>query len=251
MARRQRQRTIPHKARQPKQVKKQLEVADVLIGVPCQDQCSSFFAYDLARLTAFSGVSIPNCSLRLLFSQGTLIGPQREDVVRAALGLGTTHIMWLDSDMRFPKEALQGLLAHKKDIVGANYTKRVPPHVPTAYANGSVLYTHEDSEGLVSVDHVGMGVMLTRTDVFKKIGMPRFPIEYIPEKDRYVGEDVAFMQKVKLAGYEIWVDQDLSQYVQHTGKMDFTNLHALDSKELMTRVTMAGLEKERETGEEE
>ncbi len=250
MARRARQPTIPHKARQAK-LMKQPEIVDVLVGVPCSSECSSFFAYDLARLTAFSGVSIPNCNLRLLFSQGTLIGPQREDIVRAALGVGATHILWLDSDMRFPKETLQGLLGHKKDIVAANYTKRVPPHVPTAFANGTFLFTHEDSEGLVPVEHVGMGVMLTRTEVFEKVGKPRFPIEYLPEVDSYQGEDVAFMLKAKLVGYKIWVDQDLSKYIHHTGTMEYTHLHSLDAKEHIARVTIAGLEKERESTEEE
>lgn len=217
-------------------------IADVLIGVPCQDECASFFAYDLARLTGFSAGHIPNCNLRILFSQGTLIGPQREDIVDVALDVGATHILWLDSDMRFPKETLQGLLAHDEAIVGANYCKRIPPHNPTAYFNGQFFWTYDDSTGLYTVDHVGMGVMLTKTEVFKKIGAPRFPIEYDSEGGKYIGEDVAFMRKAKLAGFEVKVDQDLSKVVQHTGKIEYTYIHGLDAKEHIMRVTEAAMQ---------
>ena len=41
-----------------------------------------------------------------------------------ALAVDATHILWLDSDMRFPADTLGRLLARNRDIVGANYCAR-------------------------------------------------------------------------------------------------------------------------------
>jgi hypothetical protein len=173
--------------------------------------------------------------LHLFFNGGTYLGPQRDEIAAAAVKLDASHVMFIDSDMRFPKEALAALLAHDKDIVGANYVRRRPPHYPTAWANGDYVWTYEDSQGLVPVDHVGLGLMLIKTEVFRAIQEPWFPIGH-DEDGSFRGEDVRFFEKARLAGYEVLIDQELSKYVLHIGNIEYNYIHGLDAKEWMTRV---------------
>lgn len=219
----------------------------VLIGVPIQSMCDSYFAYDLARLTAFSGVAIPNTQLILLFEQGTYLFQQRQNIAEVFMQTDATHLLWLDSDMRFPKESLQALLRHDLPIVGTNYTKRLPPHIPVAKKDGQPFFTFEDSEPLEEAHHTGLGLTLMKREVFAKLGdaEPYFPIRYDDDESQYVGEDVAFFRKARLAGFKVMIDQDLSKYVIHRGNMDYNYMHALDTREHMMR-TAEGLEENKE-----
>jgi len=211
----------------------------VVIGVPCGDMVSAYFAYDLARLVGYTAMHVPDTSLQILFHHGTLIAPQRQDIAKASVAAEATHILWLDADMRFPKQSLEGLLKQDVDIVGANYIRRRPPHYPTAWAKGNYLWTYEDSEGLVEVDHVGMGLMLTKTRVFEETPMPWFQIPWVEERGTYRGEDITFMEAARNAGFKVYVDQSLSWFVQHTGTMEYSHIHGLDAAEFERRMKEA------------
>lgn len=233
MAKRSRKRRLPNQAGKgligPNGKRLQQEVRKVLVAVPVNDMCSSWFTYDLARLVGFSAASIPNLQMHLYFHGGTYLHAQREELAEAAVAHDATHILWIDADMRFPKESLAGLLAHNGAIIGTNYTRRRPPHMPVAWAEGNFVWTYDDSTGLVPVDHTGFGLLLMETRVLRDIPQPWF-------QGSEEGEDVIFCRKARVAGYEVMIDQDLSKYVQHTGTMEFNYLHALDAKELMERV---------------
>lgn len=197
--------------------------AHVAICVPARDMIDSGFAFDMARL-----VGAAQCSISLLTIQGTLIVNQRTDLAKNALALGATHVLFLDSDMRFPKDALDRLLAHDKPIVAANYVTRKFPLQPVAFADDlshERVFTEPNSTGLQPVAAVGMGVMLVKAEVFDKIGMPYFMIGYSPKTEAYTGEDIYFCRKVRSAGYEVLVDHDLSKEVKHTGAIDFQHEH--------------------------
>ena len=67
-----------------------------------------------------------NLSTTLHFNMGSEVAMQRQQLVDQALDTSCTHIMWIDSDMKFPPDTLQILLSYKKDIVAGNYSTRVP-----------------------------------------------------------------------------------------------------------------------------
>ena len=51
--------------------------------------------------------------------------------------MSADEILWVDTDMQFPEDALLRLLAHDKDIVGCNYRTRTPPYACAGiYQNG-------------------------------------------------------------------------------------------------------------------
>ena len=47
---------------------------------------------------------------------------------------------------------------------------------------------------------------------------------YLPESDEYRGEDYDFFNKAMAAGFELYVDQDLSKEVNHIGSFAFNPL---------------------------
>lgn len=190
----------------------------VAVLTPAQDTVSSGYAYDLARLMG------SNSGMLIFQSRGTIIPEQRATLARAAIDAGATHLLWIDSDMRFPKNSLQRLLAHGEPIVGTNYSTRRPPYSPTSETRDGYLYS--DVEGLVEVSHCGFGLILTDVEVFKKIVEPYFALGFNPTDKRYVGEDFFFCKKARDAGYKILVDQELSKEVRHVGEVEFRYEHA-------------------------
>jgi len=61
--------------------------------------------------------------------------------------------------------------------------------------------------GLVEVDAVGAGSILYDMEVFKNIEPPWF--EFHLEEGPPIGEDIFFCDKLRAAGYKIYVDCDI------------------------------------------
>ena len=197
--------------------------AHVAVCVPSRDMVSAGFAFDLCRMVARA-----NCDVSLLNIQGTLIVNQRTDLAKQAVKMGASHILYLDDDMRFPADTLDRLLAHDKGVVAVNYPTRKFPIQPVAFANDTDLtrvHTNADSTGLEEVASVGMGVMLVKAEVFDKIGLPYFMIGYSAKNEEFTGEDIFFCRKARQAGYQIYIDHDLSKEIKHTGSLDFQHDH--------------------------
>lgn len=196
----------------------------VSICIPSQDHCAAWFAYDLARLVGFSvaqglGVNVCLCKTAYLPSM-------RRELAKLAINSGADSLLFLDSDMRFPKDALVRLLRHKEPIVAASYSMRRLPLAPVAfdgYTQGQLHYIPNDAEGLEEVASVGMGCFLIDLNVFKKLDEPWFANEYDAALDDYIGEDVHFCRKAREAGYRILVDAKLTNEMGHLGEWNFTN----------------------------
>jgi hypothetical protein len=171
----------------------------------------------------------------LYTSHGTLIASQRMELARQALEEKADYLLWLDSDMRFPKETIGHLILRDKPIVAANYATRRMPVKPVAMMDddGKIgrVYTAPDSEGLQPVDYIGMGVMMVKREVFEKLDAPWFAIPYSTVGSHYIGEDVFFCRKAREAGYEVLVDHDLSHQVKHIGTFEYSHEGAWAMKE--------------------
>jgi hypothetical protein len=212
----------------------------VMIAVPSQDTCAVGFAHDLARMTGFMGSTRPDVQIYLFTSRGTLLPQQRTNLVKNALEIDATHILWLDSDMRFPIDTLSRLLAHNQRIVAANYTTRRPPITPTAaQALNQHVYTTDASTGLEEVVRCGMGCMLTEVDVFRTMDAPWFALGYIPQLNDFVGEDVFFCQKAKFLGIPTLIDHDLSKTTAHLGEFPYQHAHAMVAEQARQNATPA------------
>lgn len=190
------------------------------ICVPCQDSVSSSFANSLAKLA--SQLTKDGINYHLYFLTGTVLSESRQRLAEDAVKNGSKYILWLDTDMYFTPNIFSLLQKHNKPIVAATYSTRKPPF-------RSVAFTDEfdydkrlnEKSGLHSVFAVGMGCMLTETNVFKDLPKPWFPIVWDLESNSYVGEDISFCKLAYNNGYEIFVDVDASKNVAHTGNKLF------------------------------
>lgn len=199
----------------------------IAICVPVRDQMHSACAFDLLRLQAYHA-RFKNDELRVFFQPGTIIFDQRIDLAKQALEWGADWILWIDSDMRFPANTLEGLLSRCRDIVGANYPTRQLPPDPTAFRFDGEKWERVHSRGkngLEEVTGLGMGCMLTSTRVFKKLPKPWFMFGYSHATERPAGEDIYFSMLAEKEGFKTFLDHDLSHRVKHLGMIEFEMAH--------------------------
>ena len=200
----------------------------VAVCVPSRGEMEIGTAFDLANMIGFDSKH-RNGDTALYTVNGTLIFDQREKLAREALNDGCDYILWIDADMRFPKDTIQRLIAHNKDIVGVNATTRSIPVKATAKnlhadmearVNTWLPVSSKGKIGLEKVTAIGCGVMMVKAEVFKKTPQPWFWFEMLPG-DKLLGEDVYFCVKAYDAGFDTWVDHAMSNEIGHIGKYTF------------------------------
>ncbi len=221
----------------------------VAICVPAHDNLPTYFAYDLAGMIGWTTRhfsepgAIEEISLHMV--KGTYVHTARQDLVVAALQGEADYILFLDSDMRFPKDALVRLMSHRKAMVGTNYARRgVPPEFVAIKTQthldedgerveGELLQTKADSAGLEEVEALGFGCILIHRTVFQAMGQVHDPrekgpfwfFEYAPDLKTHVGEDVYFCRLAREVGTTIYVDHDLSKDIRHIGQFEYALDH--------------------------
>jgi hypothetical protein len=202
------------------------------VAVVSHDSVPALFAYDLAMLMQYTRLSIPDeWTLGVTMQTDTYVHLGRQELLKALLDEGATHILWLDSDMRFPRDAFIRLLSHPDvNAVGCNYAKRGVPgdYVALKKVGGERLVTAHDSTGLEEVEAVGFGCLLLKSRGLKGLPplarAPWFYFQHINEHD-FVGEDVYFCNLLRESGTKIYVDHDLSKEIGHLGQFDYRLAH--------------------------
>lgn len=133
-----------------------------------------------------------------------------------------THILWVDADQGFPRDAFHRLLAHDREIVGCTYPRRQGAHISSATDLDGQPFK-ASSTGLEQAGVIGFGLLLTRISVFE--GEHDMPLFAHHDEHGYCTEDVTFCRKVRARGHEIWVDHDLSRAVRHIGSISLGHEH--------------------------
>lgn len=183
----------------------------ILICTPARDVVQATFAYDLAELMR------RNPMATFAISQGCIISNNRAALIEQALkNPEVTHILFIDSDMRFPPNMPGDLIRRDLPIVGANCRQRTQD-AWTASKGGSFV-SSEGKTGIEEVDAIGFGVTMIKTQVFQQLDRPWFATPY--DGTKLVGEDVFFCTRAREAGIKIYVDHDLSPSIKHTGAVE-------------------------------
>lgn len=169
-----------------------------------------------------------------IYNFRTSILPHSRNVLAAqALAASADYILWIDSDMSFPGDSLERLMAWRKDIVSVNCVRRgVPPtYTATRYTDSGPqpIPTEPGATGVVAVDGVGFGVMLVNADVFRRLPQPWFTGAFEIDSNRQAwGEDQLFCQAATAQGYSVYIDQGLSHEIRHWGTCGY-GLHDMQS----------------------
>lgn len=208
----------------------------IAVCTPARDMVHTMFTYDLVNLVCYHTLNT-NDAISLKISEGTLIANQRAELSLDAMREGCSHLLFIDSDMRFPQDMISRLLAHDVDIVATNCARRRMPTGPTAQIykeNGDreLVWSMPESTGLQEVGSVGMGVMLIKAGVFKALSEPWYETPWRSDKRGYIGEDVFFCKKAREAGFKIWIDHDVSKEIGHIGTFEFKHDHTWAIKDL-------------------
>lgn len=206
------------------------------ICIPSLDMVHMDFSMDLVNLIGhlfanpppdFEGLQVSN-------ERGSLVHMTREFMLTNAIQSESTHILFLDSDMRFPSDTVHRLLAHDLDVVCCNYGQRAcPVYSNTVGLDGRHVLTSNESTGLEEILSAGFGVMLIKASALAEIPRPYFDTMWTEKEDGYtmVGEDVFFCRKLGHHGIKICVDHDLSKEIGHIGQFVYTNQMAVETVE--------------------
>lgn len=226
------------------------------IGVPSHGEWKAGFGLSLVNLVQYfmdSTIRKPDGTpmkkeLHVVNVGGSILPDVRHRIVAEAMRWEATHLLFLDADMTFPAWAANQLLMRGVPIVGANYSRRSFPPIPTAWVGdrktGHKLYTEPGDTDLVEVKHVGTGLMLIDMRVFEHLdakaqergephALPFFAFEVAEDKAGFIGEDVYFCEKCRAEGLPVYCDQELSQEVGHLGELTFTHKMTLDAREVV------------------
>lgn len=192
----------------------------VLIGIPSPGEWKAAFGLSLAHMCLRTEQDV------VIASQlGSALSIQRTRIVRAAMEVNATHLLFVDADMIFPSTMLDDLIARDVDVVAANCPVKMVPSQPTArvWRNGKweMAFTHKGSTGLEKVDRIGTGVMLLKMSIFEKVKEPWFAFLWEGEGGEYQGEDWCLCEQIEAAGYDIWIDHDVSKKIGHVGNFSF------------------------------
>lgn len=157
-------------------------------------------------------------AVRYDIQQGANLLRNREQLARRAVDEGATHLLFLDDDMSFDPDFLRIFLSRKQAVVCANCTmKKVPLEFTAIGFDGQKIPTTAESTGLQAAAVVGLGACLIATEVFKAVPQPWFMPHFSAEDSSYSPEDYAFFERVRAAGYEVWIDHDASKLFSHVG----------------------------------
>ena len=156
-------------------------------------------------------------NITLLMSNATLIDTMRERLVDESLKAGADYIMWLDADQIYPADTIVRLAEHCEDgkmVVGGltphkNDGKPMVWAFGNNYGAGNRQRSFESHKGLVKVDSMGMGGVMTAKEVFDKVKYPRFIRTWDHDNNNAVGEDFCFYARCKENGIDVWCDTDL------------------------------------------
>lgn len=124
--------------------------------------------------------------------------------------------VWFDSDMIYPDRTIQALIRHDKPIVGATYRRRSPPHEMLGRPLTGQTGTYAVGT-LAPAARLPTGVLLVRRDVFEHLPMPIWRVN-VGDQDGVngvEGEDSLFCDAAIAAGFEIWLDTQLTAMVKH------------------------------------
>lgn len=229
----------------------------VCLGLPNTGQIEMETAHCLMAMnnymiSKYHGTGFDIC---LITIDGTIIPQSRIGIVQQALQMNATHVLWIDSDMTFPKTTMERLLSHRLPVVGANYSQRKRPCKPTASNMDDNWIYDEGQAGLEEVKFFGHGVCLVETAVYEAMHQPWYMNAWIERADgsgHVMGEDVWFFRELKAQlDVDPVIDHDLSRQVSHIGKHHYTMSDAGDDRAKVHAMQAEGKDTSRDTTMEE
>lgn len=186
----------------------------VFIAIPCMDSVPVEFAQSFATMD-----KPENCVVS--FMKGSLVYDSRNKLCEQAIKCKSDYVLWLDSDMVFPKNLIEVMLEHMKDkdIVSGLYFRRVYPFTPVLNRilndDGTASdYDDYPEDSVFECEGFGFGCVMMKTSVLYDMLMNKEAL-FVPVNN--FGEDLSFLWRAKNLGYKCYVDSRIK--CGHIGHM--------------------------------
>jgi hypothetical protein len=224
-------------------------MTSVLIAMPCYGgMVSEPTMTSFLRFTLLAGKVGLNWSLDTMVNESLVTRARNNLCAKMMTNAAATHFMFIDADIRFEPEAIFGMIAADKDVIGGLYPKKsLPIDYVINLKNGGRI------EGpIFQVDTQGTGFLLFKKHVYEKLmaahpeckyvddiglGKQYEPFMYsifdtvIDAKGHYLSEDWTFCRRWQAMGGDIWADSRV--LLNHIGHYEFKgDLSALERKGL-------------------
>jgi hypothetical protein len=210
----------------------------LFVAIPTYDgKLNIKTAFNLAQLTAIAGQH--GISVMFAHISGcSIITVARNALVHKFLDTDCTDLLFLDADVIATADDVMRLLAQStnKDIAAGLYPRR-------AMDKNFFVDIPHDEEGnmifdgsMLKVNRIGTGFMMIKRYVLEKLiaDHPEWEYETKPDEGnkafavfdfanvngKYTGEDYLFCDRAREAGFEVWVDVEIS--LPHVGTEEFT-----------------------------
>lgn len=159
----------------------------------------------------------PNYDVKFYFPNIVPLDASRNVCVEEFLKISNhedDRLLFIDDDMVVPKNGLDILMNHSKDIVGLlcfmckpnDHGLMVPLPVACRYNEDKKYIVYFDGEGLTEVDALGGACIMIKRKVFESIGTRVYEYQYYPNGTLSLVADYFFCQKAQEKGYKIYVD---------------------------------------------
>ena len=177
----------------------------LMVAVPTVDYVPADFVKSLANLSLRLGRERIPADVQIV--GGTLVYIARNRLAHRAIRDEYTHVLWLDSDMTFSDSIVEDLLFCGKDMVCGAFVSRRPPYGPCVYTDISDPANMKKVENFGTepfrVDGCGFATVLTSVSLLDAV-QSNFGTCFRPTEQ--YGEDLAFCDRVKQLGMEIWCE---------------------------------------------
>lgn len=186
------------------------------IGLPTNRGLRPEMAQSVLEMVAHGGYDFHI----LVASEGYTIAENRNYMAVKALNNNSDFLFMADDDMVFPPDTLDKLIADDKDIVSVAYHPRSETGQITKFLDETHVVKLEETNDpkyktTFETLATGTGVILIKTEVFKKTPRPWFMFEYFPTGQCKLGEDWYFCREAKKAGFKVWCNPKIK--VGHIG----------------------------------
>lgn len=143
----------------------------------------------------------------------------RKEVVDKAKAKGAKWLLFIDSDVFLPDDAVNRLMSHDKDIVTGVYWMKTQPPQPVIYKEmgDGPMWDIKPQDELIEIGGAGLGCTLIKMSVFDKFDeaeVPYFKQDWIHKQNGKniqvsVGEDHWFFMKARELGFKVWFDSNV------------------------------------------
>jgi len=200
-----------------KRIKPKTRPAKILIGIPSGDMWFAKFGADLTAMCCYAMQT--GYQLAIVNQNSSIIEVGRCEMVTEAFQREADFLLTLDSDMRFPPNLLNKLMAHRLDLVCCNAKRRRKPF--TAVVTGLHGKPLKMGRGLVKCKGGTSAVQLVSIAALKRIPPPHYAVEWTCEGDmvKFVSEDYYFFDKAIKAGIDPYCDTNIR--IGHIGLKEY------------------------------